>query len=1218
MSRPRIFVSYSHRDREYLGDDSLIGFLRGLEQEEDVQFWIDDQLETGMSWDEEIRSRLLTTDIALILISQAFLDSSYCRNVEMSTFLDRCRQDGMALFPIVLSACEWERHDWLAGGSPIPGAGETIEEHYREPGKRKRLFVRIRQELRAAIAAARTRKSSGAPAAAAPMLIHAAAERRQLTAVRCDLVPMELDGRPIDEDDLPEILHELMPEFLGVCRQTFGNLEGEVVQSIGSGVLGIFGYPVSHEDDSRCAVRAGMALIETVQKLGTRIESELGVRLAVRIGVHTGFVIADVASATIESLADNETTSIASALQEAGGINEVVVSDATYVLINRFFETAAPETLKLRGGRGEMQMYRVLRDTGYENQMQATMAAHTPLVAREQEMNLLIDRWTRARRGNGQVILLRADSGIGKSRLLAEMKGAASTGGAQWIEWHGAPRQQDTPFHAVLGWLESWTGLESGTSTAEKLARIELQVATLGGAPGDAAETIAGLLSIPLPKNAATRNAREQKDHILATLVQLLLDASLQKPLIFAVEDLQWIDASTMELLDLLIEQVPAAPILALVTSRLEPAVPAWATREYVSRLNLDRLDRTAASQMVLAITGGKQLPPEVFDQIFARTEGVPLFIEDLTRTAIESDLLVAGDDRYELVGPFRSLSIPATLQESLLARLAKLATAKPVAQIGATIGREFVFDVLRAVSGFDDAVLIGELNRLIAAGVLYKRGLLSKAKYVFKHALVQEALEQSLLRKQRRQYHKVIAEVLESKFRDVAGTQPELVAHHHSEAGDPGRAAIWWERAAQRALQAYANREALAQARRAIEALQSLPESAARIASELAVRMIEGAALIAIKGYAAPETRAAYEHARDLSIRSGAPAPFSVLHGLWKTQAMAARLHEAQATSAEMNAVAERANDKDLLLESHRARAMTRFWQGRADEAGAACDRALEIYEPDLHHLTHALTYGDDPGAACLTYAALSAEMAGQRGRSLECSRRAAELLDCSSHPYSRGFLIMGLAWAAIERRDVAAALTNTAALAELAEAHHFVAWVALAKLYRGWTMGMAGDASGGEELMAEGRREWHATGSRVAACWMPAKIADICASAGLTDDALQWVSVGLAGAEACEDRYYLPELHRLRAGLLLASGEQADAIAAYGEALRFASEQNATVLRVRAGTDLARFYIRDGKVAEAAALLEDVCAACPIDDGVPEVDDARALLSATAGEIA
>ena len=518
MASVRIFICYSHRDSEYLSPDSLLGFLRGLEGEEDVELWCDQRIENGALWDDQIRRRLVESDIALVLVSQSFLDSAYCSNIEMQTFLNRRREDGMILFPILLSPCEWERREWLAATQCLPGGDETIEEHYAEPAKRKRLFLRIRKELREAVARVR---SKAAPAAApAPEANQAGAisEWRPLTAIRCDIVPLERDGRQTAGDELSEILHDLMPEFVQVCTEVFDSFKGRVGDTAGNGVLGLFGYPTAHEDDNRCAVRAGLAVVERGAKLSARVENELGIRVAVRVGIHAGRVIADTSGQTpLAQLANRETAQVAARLQEIAPLNAVVVSDVLFPLIEGFFETGPGERCGSGVGTGDPRPPHHPRhrlphpDADLAGQM-------TRFVGREKELDLLVRRWNDARAGQGQMVVIRADAGIGKSRLLAETRKRVADESSYWFSCRSSSRYQNSAFFPLVGWLESWMGIEPSDSDAVKLQKIEKMLAPFAAAIDDPIPPVAALLSIT-DRPAVTllvahhQRARKERDH---------------------------------------------------------------------------------------------------------------------------------------------------------------------------------------------------------------------------------------------------------------------------------------------------------------------------------------------------------------------------------------------------------------------------------------------------------------------------------------------------------------------------------------------------------------------------------------------------------------------------------------------------------------------------------------------------------------------------------
>jgi class 3 adenylate cyclase len=1189
VSDLRIFVSYSHRDPEYLGADSLLGFLNGLERDENVEFWTDQSLEAGMAWDETIQERLRTSDIALVLVSQSFLDSAYCNNVEISTFLDRCRRDGMIVFPVILSPCEWERHEWLTSRQFIPTGGETLEEHYAEPGKRKRLFLKIRQELRSAIARVREQRAAASqPAASSARTV---VERKPITAVYVELVPTEIDGKALDGEDLPEILHELMPEFQEVCRQVFEGFEGSLAQMEGRGVIAFFGHPIAHEDDSRRAVRAGLALIERIGKLSEHFQQELNVRLTVRIGVHSGVVICESGDVTSDALRQTETSMVAGRIQEHASPNSVVVSATTYALIDEFFETESSGTIAVPSIAQPLAIHHIVKDTGYDSRLQAAQARGlAPLIGRDNELELLLDRSRETRRGNGQIVLLRAEAGVGKSRLLAEMRNRLAAEPHQWIECRCSSYHQNSAFYPLIGSLELWLGIERGNDAPTKLEKLESALGKFSSPYDEIVPPIATLLSIPYePRYPKLQGSpREQKDLMLQAMAQLALENAMQSPVVFVFEDLHWVDPSTIEFIELLIEQAATAAILVLCTFRPEYAAPAaWLNLSYVSQISLDRLGRAEAEEMVQQLTGGKRLPEEVLEEIYRKTEGFPLFIEDLTRMVLESELLIEKDDHYELSGPFRSLAIPATLQETLMARLARLATAKPVAQLGAAIGREFVFEMLLAIGEFDDKTLTEELNRLVQAGLLYKRGLLSRAKYVFKHALVQEALHQSLVKKQRRQYHKLIADVLEEKFRDVVETQPELLAHHYNEAGATAKAIDYWERAAQRALNRSANVEALSHTRRALTELPRLSMASGN-ERELRLRMIEGPALLALRGWASPELGACYARAMELCKSLGKNTRmFSSIRGMWTNHMVAARLAEALLFAQELYAMATASSDEDFLLEAHGALCDTYFWMGRPVESRENARIGFETYDVERHHQTHSIDYGEDPATMFYTYSALSLYLTGRTAESFEFTHAAIAMFEKFSHMHSRAFLICGVAWNYLQARDAPNVAIYADMLVDISTANSFGAWLPLGKAMKGWAMAAMGDLDTGLAQMEQGRQEWHAIGAGVKACFYPSLMADLCCRAGRLDQARHWVQAGLDAAARCDDRYYYSELHRVRGDIFAKEENESEAIRAYETAHTIAVEQGARLLDLRATVGLAALHLGADRAGQAAAVL-------------------------------
>lgn len=1213
----RIFVSYSHKDAEYLADDSLLGFLRGLEQDEGVEIWTDERIGTGSLWDDEIRERIASSHIALVLVSQAFLDSAYCRQVELRSFLERQRQDGLVIFPVVLSPAEWERHDWLSSRQCLPGGQETIEEHYSEPGRRKRLFLRIRKDLRTVIETVRRALLDEGDKARDDRAA-ARVERRQLTVMRCDILPMEADGSPIDPEELPEILHELSPEFQQICSQVVGPLDGHLAERLGGGVLTYFGYPVAHEDDSRRAVRAGLALVQTMEALRGRFREALDCEPTVRVAIHTGWVIGAMGGPNAEeALTQGEVLSIAGQLVRLAEPGAVLISEATQHLVKDFFECTEEEAVTLDGQGRETRVFRVTRDVGIETRFQAAIRKGlTPLVAREEELALLLDRWSKAKEGRGQVVMVSAEAGVGKSRLLTELKGRIGQDDRIVTECRCSPYHQNSALYPLIGAIETWLGTDRNDSDEERLTKLEQALEGLfGEIQEEVVPLVASLLSIPFEHRypATELSPKQRKQKILEVTAGILIESALHRPVLLVVEDLHWVDPSTLEWLALVAEQLPTVPLLTVLSFRPEWSPPAeWSSWPQSSRINLGPLTRQQTTEMVQAVTGGKSLPSEVFDEVFRRTEGFPLFVEDLTRSILESEMLVETDHGYQLVGPLHSLSIPATLQEALLARLERLESARPLAQLGAVIGREFLYEMLQAIASLDDETLSEELNRLVATGLLFRRGLLSRGRYIFKHALVQEALEQSLLKRQRREYHASIGKVLEERFPEVVETQPELLAHHFTEARQLGKAIEYWTRAGQQAVERSALLEAVNHAEKGLELVEKLDEGPERDEQELVLLTLEGAPLLALKGWASPELGTCFRRARALCERIEESAKtFQVVRGLWTHHMVSARLREALELSDLLWSTAEREDDDELRLEAHASYCDTLFWYGDPRGSREHARQGFAIYDADRHHEDHSRIYGEDPATMFYTYSGLSLWLMGFAEQSKEFNRQALEMVDRWTHDHSRCFLLCGVAWNHVQMNEPAEAEAQARRLWTESSEHSFEPWIALATVMTGWAVALQGQPDEGLPLMIQGRQDWHATGAVVKTCFYPFLLADVYRRQGQPEEALRWIDKGLAGARDCDDRYFLSELHRLRGVLLQDLGGPADDVdQCFARSLEICREQGARALELRTVMSAARFHGRNGDKATG----RDELVACydGFTEGLdtPDLHDARQLL--------
>ena len=642
---------------------------------------------------------------------------------------------------------------WTGGASTPPESVASPPPHQEEP-----------------LAAPHTRVTSPA---AEPR--PADAERRQLTVLFCDLVDSTVLASQLDPEDLREVVRA----YQDTCAKVIARFEGHIAQYLGDGLLVYFGYPLAHEDDAQRAVRAGLGMVEALGQLNVRLKQDRGVELAVRLGIHTGLVVVGEVGggARQEQLALGETPNLAARLQGIAAPNTVVISAATVQLLGGFFAYQSLGTPSLKGLAQPLEVYRVLYESTARSRLEAAGSTGlTPLVGREQEVGLLRERWAQVKDGIGQVILLSGEAGIGKSRLVQVLTEHVAAEPQAWLTpCQCSPYYQNTALYPMIELLERVAlRFDREESPQQKLRKLEGFLVQYGLPLTEAVPLFAALLSLPLGTDYAplTVSPEQQKQQTLHALLTVMLRIAAQQPMLFVMEDLHWVDPTTLEFLTLLVDQGPTARILALWTFRPDFSPP-WTGRSHLTQVTLPRLPRQQATEMTDRVAHGKALPAEVVEQVVAKTDGVPLFVEELTKMVLESGLLQEREDRYELTGPLPPLAIPTTLHDSLMARLDRLATVKSLAQLGATLGREFSYALLHAVSPWDEETLQRGLHQLVEAELLYQRGLPPQATYLFKHALIQDTAYQSLLRSTRQQHHQRIAQVLEARFPEIARPSP-------------------------------------------------------------------------------------------------------------------------------------------------------------------------------------------------------------------------------------------------------------------------------------------------------------------------------------------------------------------------------------------------------------------------------------------------------------
>lgn len=1078
----------------------------------------------------------------------------------------------------------------------------------------------------------------------------------------CDLVGSTALSEQLD----PEEWREVVQTYQRTCAEVINRFDGHIAQYLGDGLLIYFGYPTAHEDDARRAVRAGLEIIAALQKevasplrgegqgegekrtplLNTphpnflsQGEKELRT-LQVRIGIHTGLVvIGDIgAGRQTEQLALGDTPNIAARLQGLAEPNTVVISAATHRLIAGFFDCHDGGLQPVKGVSTPVQIYRVLGESNAQSRLEVEVRTGrlTPLVGRSHEVGLLLERWTAAQAGDGQVVLLNGEPGIGKSRLAQEVKERLLPQEATCLEFRCSPYAQNSAFSPVLAHLQRILQFEREDAPQSKLAKLQQTLTRYHFPQADTFSLLAALLSLPHPDDAPplTLSPQKQKQKTQEALVAWLIEEAERAPVYCIWEDLHWADPSTLELLGLLLDQVPTTRLLVLLTARPEFSPP-WSSRTHLTPLNLSRLPRTQAGEMIERVTGGKSLPSEIQQQIVSKTDGVPLFVEELTKMVLESGLLREEGERY--VGahggaPMPPLAIPTTLHDSLMARLDRLATVKEVAQLGATLGREFSYGLLQAISPLDEGILQQALAKLVEAEVLYQRGLPPQARYIFKHALIQDAAYQSLLKSRRQQYHQQIAQVLEERSPELVETQPELVAHHYTEAGLIEQAIPYWQAAGQAAARRSANGEAISHITTGLRLLKTLPESPERQQQELLLRITLGAPLIATKGYAAPEVGEVYARARTLSQQIGeTPQLFLVLFGLWGFYVTRAELQTARALAEQQLRLVQRVQDPTLLLEAYSALGVSLIWLGEFVPGLSILEQGLALYDPQMHH-PNVL---QDPGVTYLIFAAWGLWYLGYPDQALKRSHEAIVLAQNLSHPYSLAGALLVASQVHQLRGEVQAVQERAEEALTLSTDQGFLLWLANGAYMKGWALAVQGHGEEGIAQMREGIASYRATGAEIVRPYMLGLLAQAYGSVGQVEKGLAAIGEALIAVRDGEQGMWEAEVYWLKGELTLQKGARGwrletrppssqasslqplvskevaqEAEGYFLKAIEIAQRQQAKSLELRAVMSLARLWQRQSKKAEARQLLAEIYGWFTEGFDTKDLREARALL--------
>ncbi|WGD54210.1 adenylate/guanylate cyclase domain-containing protein [Bradyrhizobium sp. CB1650] len=1030
------------------------------------------------------------------------------------------------------------------------------------------------------------------------------AERRHLTVMFCDLVgSTELSAR-LDPEDMWEVIRA----YRAACAKVIAAYDGMIARFVGDGILIYFGYPRAHEDDAERAVRAGLDIIAAIRQLKTREQVEL------RIAIATGLVVVgDLVSGTAseEQATVGDALNLAARLQSLAEPGAVVVAASTRRLLGDLFTFRNLGRREVKGIPEAIAVWAVEGAAASESRFEAVRAARSiGFVGRKEEIEFALSRQRLAWQGQGQMMLICGEAGIGKSRMVATLSESPTLGAHRRVRYQCSPYHTNSALHPFVAQLERAAGIGPNDTPAQKLDKLEAMLALGTASVAQATPLIAALLSIPTGDRYPPLglSPAQQRRQTFAALLDQLEGLARQQPVLIICEDAHWADATTLELLDLAVDRIRGLPILVLVTSRPE-FEPSWAGLANVSLLRLDRLDRQDTRALVEQVTVGRQLPREMMKQIIDKTDGIPLFVEELTKMVLESGLLVEDAGRYRLDSPLPPLAIPATLQDSLMARLDRLAPVKEVAQIGAAIGRDFSYALLRYVAGRDDLTLSAALAQLEGAELLVCRGAPPEANYSFKHALVQEAAYESLLRSRRQVLHKQIGDVLRDRFPLVAATEPEILAHHFSEAGLSEIALEWWRKAGEQALKRSAYSEAIAHLRKAIAIADELSSEPGRVMSRLHLQIAYGRALRGSLGHSAPETVAAWTRARQLAADINDPVELAPIHsGLFNaslTHGEIAPMREL--ANAIMSAAERRPESPVAAVAAHWTSGVTCWFGGDYLNARTHLERALAIYDAEPDPATFRMSALDLP-FVILRFLALVLWPLGKIDRA---RRLAAEAVSAQGEKRALSqanalvhrAVFDGLCGGMLQQTETILALG-------LARDHTMPLYVAAGTYLNGLAKWRAGDRVAGLTDMRLGLIALHENDCYLCEPFWGLHVAVAEAEAGQSEAGLDMLGELIAWTEHSGQRWLDAELHRARAELLLrqAPSSLSSAEDAFSTALEIARGQQTKTFELRSALGLAR--MRNTKGRAAFEVLAAVLAEFDAERSLPEIEQAERLL--------
>ena len=1035
---------------------------------------------------------------------------------------------------------------------------------------------------------------------------HDGAERRHVTVLFSDLVGSTALSTRMD----PEDLREVISDYQKCVTDTVRRFDGFVAKYMGDGALVYFGYPEAHEDDAERAVRAGLQLTKAVAALKTRVA------LQARVGIATGLVvIGDLIGSgdALERGIVGETPNLAARLQEVAETNMVLIAESTRRLLGSLFDFEDFKIKNLKGIPGPVTAWAVLRTSAVASRFEALRSGATSLVGRKLEIDALKRIWRTAIGGEGRVVLLSAEAGVGKSRLITALVETLRSERHTTVQYFCSPHHRDSALFPVITRLERAAGFEHSDTPEAKFAKLEALV-TANSKVAEDVVLFTELLSLPSSNRYAPLNYSPQrkKEKTIDALMRHLAGMAKRRPILLIFEDIHWIDPTSLELLNLVIQRIEHLPILTIATLRPE-FQSSWTSQSQVTSLTLERLPPDDSITLVRQIEhGGVSLPDDVVQEIVTRSDGVPLYLEEVTRAVIEeatADAKTGGSIPTKLEN-----AVPVTLHASLIARLDRIGpTAKEIAQVGAAIGREFSYEFLAAASQRSQSDLTEALTRLVEAGLIFRHGALPQVTFLFKHALVQDAAYSTLLRGARRNLHARIADALLAA-RQSESIAPEIVALHLQSAERPAEAIAYWRKAGEQAIRRANNREAVAHFHRALALLETQPQTSERWQTELAILSQLGPALMSVYGWAAAEAGEVVERAAEVGRRLESSHELAPpIANLWLFHYANGHLDAAEKISDDLHRIAEELNSPEILLQAHHTAWPVRWGRGALTDAVERINAGLALYDEERHAHHRFLYLGHDPAVCGLSIAAQLYSALGYSARARDAADQALALARRLKHEPT---LVHGL-WFIVESqltcRDAAGVITNTAELLTLAEQYGLPQPRAMGLLYRGWALASSGNGVEGLALAEQGIAALERSGTRIFLSRAYCTLAEIYSIVGRCADGLNQVEKALRIAADIGESFYLPRLFQVRAKLMQISGHADEATeASLRRSLELATAQGAKVFELRASIALADLWRRQGKGDVGRDRLRSICDWFTEGSDAPELTEAKALLDA------